>query len=88
MSKDLQSLGQAVNEEDTRTVADCRQELVFIGIDMDEIAIYDSLQECLLTDQELSVGPQAWATFADPFPKWNRTVDELLLSLEAANRQP
>jgi G3E family GTPase len=69
-------------------VGDCRQELVFIGIDMDEIAIYDSLQECLLTDQELSLGPQAWATFADPFPKWNRTVDELLSSLEAANRQP
>jgi len=83
MSKDLQSLGQAVNEEDTRTVADCRQELVFIGIDMDEIAIYDSLQECLLTDAGLALGPAAWASFSDPFPRWNCTVDDFLASLES-----
>lgn len=68
-------------------VGDCRQELVFIGIDMDEIAIYDSLQECLLTDQELFQGPQAWATFSDPFPKWNRTVEEVLSTLETTYDQ-
>jgi G3E family GTPase len=62
-------------------VGDCRQELVFIGIEMDELEIYDSLQECLLTDQEMAFGPAAWASFPDPFPKWNRTVEDLLASL-------
>ncbi len=38
---------------------------------MDEIAIYDSLQACLLTDHELTAGPETWAGLADPFPAWN-----------------
>ena len=59
-------------------VGDCRQELVFIGIGMDELGIYDSLQECLLTDEEFSQGIEAWMHLADPFPKWNVTVDEAL----------
>jgi G3E family GTPase len=64
-------------------VGDCRQELVFIGIEMDALEIYDSLQECLLTDEELALGPVAWASFSDPFPEWNRTVDDFVASLES-----
>lgn len=45
---------------------------------MDEIAIYDSLQECLLTDDELAAGIEAWTHLADPFPRWNVTVEEAL----------
>lgn len=52
-------------------VGDCRQELVFIGIGMDELALYDSLQACLLTDSEAASGPAAWQAFPDPFPAWN-----------------
>ena len=59
-------------------VGDCRQELVFIGIGMDEVAIYDSLQECLLTDEELSRGIEAWMRFQDPFPQWNLSIEEAL----------
>ena len=59
-------------------VGDCRQELVFIGIGMDEIAIYDSLQECLLTDEEFAEGIDAWLELPDPFPQWNMTVDDAL----------
>jgi G3E family GTPase len=62
-------------------VGDCRQELVFIGIEMDEIEIYDSLQQCLLTDEEMHLGPQGWKEFSDPFPPWNRTLEDLLASL-------
>ncbi len=62
-------------------VGDCRQELVFIGVEMDEVAIYDSLQTCLLTDDELVLGPASWLSFPDPFPNWKRTVDEMLQSL-------
>ena len=59
-------------------VGDCRQELVFIGIGMDELAIYDSLQACLLTDEEMELGIRAWSEFHDPFPKWNVSVDDAL----------
>lgn len=40
-------------------------EIVFIGIDMDEAQIRKELQACLLTDEELS---QDWSQFVDPFP--------------------
>lgn len=53
------------------TVGDCRQELVFIGIGVDEIQLYDSLQECLLTDEEFALGAAAWQLLPDPFPLWN-----------------
>lgn len=59
-------------------LGDCRQELVFIGIGMDEIDLYDSLQDCLLTDEELALGIEAWKQLADPFPKWNVSLDEAL----------
>ncbi len=59
-------------------VGDCRQELVFIGIGMDEIALYDSLQECLLTDEEVSEGIEAWKRFPDPFPRWNLSLQDTL----------
>ena len=59
-------------------VGDCRQELVFIGIGLDEIAIYDSLQNCLLTDEEFSAGIEAWQRLEDPFPRWDITIDEAL----------
>lgn len=59
-------------------VGDYRQELVFIGIGMDEIAIYDSLQECLLNDEEFAEGIDAWKHYFDPFPRWNTSVEEAL----------
>jgi G3E family GTPase len=49
---------------------DRRQELVFIGDQMDERAIRDRLGRALLTDAELAEGPQAWAAYADPLPRW------------------
>jgi G3E family GTPase len=80
---DIPQIRKHIEETWHPEVGDCRQELVFIGIGMDEIEIYDSLQECLLTDEEFAMGPAAWAELDDPFPKWNRTIDELLASIEA-----
>lgn len=47
---------------------DRRQELVFIGMEMDRDHITGLLQACLLTDDEMAAGPDAWANFDDPLP--------------------
>lgn len=51
---------------------DRRQEIVFIGVDMDEAALRRVLDTCLLTDAEMRGGPGAWARLPDPFPKWGK----------------
>jgi len=50
---------------------DIRQELVFIGQNLDEAGIRQGLDECLLTNAEMRQGANAWAKFEDPFPVWN-----------------
>lgn len=47
---------------------DRRQELVFIGIDMDELKIRALLDECLLNDDEFALGPASWQFLPDPLP--------------------
>jgi G3E family GTPase len=49
---------------------DRRQEMVFIGIGMDEAALRAALDACLLTDKEMRQGAKAWANLPDPFPPW------------------
>lgn len=68
---DVPSIRQAIANNWHSEVGDCRQELVFIGIGMDEIGLYDSLQQCLLSDAEMAAGPAAWQAFSDPFPAWS-----------------
>ena len=53
-----------------REFGDRRQELVFIGIDMDEAHLRRRLKRCLLTDAEMALGPSRWREFPDPFPAW------------------
>lgn len=49
---------------------DARQELVFIGIEMDEPRIRAALDRALLTEQEMAAGPEQWVMLADPVPAW------------------
>lgn len=51
-------------------VGDARQELVLIGIRMDETALRTELDACLLTDLEMAAGPEAWTQLPNPFPNW------------------
>jgi hypothetical protein len=39
---------------------------VLIGINMDQHALRQAFDACLLTDDELAAGPQAWANYPDP----------------------
>ena len=50
---------------------DRRQEIVIIGIGMDQAAISAQLDACLLTDAEMAQGAQAWQHWPDPFPAWD-----------------
>jgi G3E family GTPase len=50
---------------------DRRQEIVFIGVDMDEAALRKKLNDCLLTQAEIRRGSKSWTRLADPFPKWS-----------------
>jgi G3E family GTPase len=49
---------------------DMRQELVFIGQSLDADAVRKSLDECLLSEEEVLQGKDAWLLLDDPFPAW------------------
>ena len=51
-------------------VGDARQELVLIGMDMDEAGLRARFDACLLTDEEMAAGPAAWARLGNPFAGW------------------
>ena len=47
---------------------DRRQEVTFMGIEMDIQALTTSLDACTLTEEEMSAGAEAWRQYHDPFP--------------------
>lgn len=49
---------------------DRRQELVFIGTELDEPGMRQQLDAALLTAEELAAGQAGWASYPDPFPPW------------------
>ena len=59
-----------------RLYGDRRQELVFIGIKLKHEVIQMALDKCLLTDEEMSLGPEGWAETMAPFDKINLTLEE------------
>jgi G3E family GTPase len=49
---------------------DCRQELVFIGQNVDADRLSRELDACLINDNELAAGPREWRSYEDQFPAW------------------
>jgi len=61
----------AILEHWTAEQGDCRQELVFIGQRIDFERLHAELDECLLTDEEMQMGPMGWLRLPDPFGAWH-----------------
>ena len=51
---------------------DMRQELVFIGQGLNQAAITQALDACLLTEDEILQGRSYWTSLNDPFPAWEQ----------------
>jgi G3E family GTPase len=54
---------------------DMRQELVFIGQELDQQGMIRALDDCLLDEEEVVRGRDYWQTLPDPFPVW-KEIDE------------
>ncbi|MBY6310325.1 GTP-binding protein [Alcaligenes faecalis] len=59
-----------IKEKWDERVGDARQELVLIGMDMDEAALRVRFDACLLSDEEMASGPSTWTTWTNPFSDW------------------
>lgn len=65
-----------------------RQELVLIGVNLDEPRIRATLEACLLTDEEYAGGPAAWRELEDAFFGGNHPhVAASMAALAAAKRE-
>ncbi|WP_373533409.1 zinc metallochaperone GTPase ZigA [Vampirovibrio sp.] len=53
------------------TYGDRMQEIVFIGMNMNQTDLLDRLEACLLTNEEMASGPAGWSQFEDPFPEYD-----------------
>ncbi|WP_448647655.1 zinc metallochaperone GTPase ZigA [Pseudomonas mohnii] len=58
----------------TAATGDCRQELVFIGQNIDFAHLTDELDGCLLTEEEMALGVEGWQRLPDPFGPWHEEV--------------
>ena len=72
---DPQSLA-LIRENWQEGVGDARQELVLIGMEMDEATLRQRFDACLLNDEELAQGPAQWKNWHNPFPDWPQPEDD------------
>mmetsp|Transcript_3858 Transcript_3858/g.6101 ORF Transcript_3858/g.6101 Transcript_3858/m.6101 type:complete len:170 (-) Transcript_3858:1364-1873(-) len=51
---------------------DRRQEVVIIGVGIEEEKVSALLDACLLTEEEMKAGAKAWKQYPDPLPQWQK----------------
>ena len=61
---------EQIREDWQEPWGDRRQEIAFMGVELDESVIRAKLDSALLTEQELAGGTSQWAELNDPFPDW------------------
>ncbi|WP_191489111.1 zinc metallochaperone GTPase ZigA [Pseudomonas sp. FEN] len=61
----------AIMAQWTPETGDCRQELVFIGQNIDFAQMIARLDNCLLNDEEMALGVEGWSALPDPFGPWH-----------------
>lgn len=61
-----------ITENWVEPFGDMRQELVFIGQNLDQKQVCAELDACLLNDDELYAGKEYWVELEDPFPSWEQ----------------
>lgn len=66
-----QESNAAIMQNWAPSVGDCRQELVFIGQNIDFSQLFAELDGCLLTDEEMALGVEGWRLLPDPFGPWH-----------------
>ena len=74
-------LVETIKENWEEPYGDRRQELVFIGYNLDKDNLTKQLHTCLLTDDEYKQGPRVWKHYQDPIHPWElieETEDELV----------
>ncbi len=60
----------SIKENWVEPFGDMRQELVFIGQNLDETAMKKDLDECLVSEEDMLKGEDFWTNLNDPFPPW------------------
>lgn len=62
-----EQMSEYIQQEWQEPFGDRRQEIVFIGIDLDKQSITQQLNDCLVSDTQLQ---EDYLHFPDPFPEW------------------
>ncbi|MCH7331581.1 zinc metallochaperone GTPase ZigA [Acinetobacter modestus] len=69
-----QSSRDAIEKNWDDLTGDARQEIVLIGMDMDQAALTAQFDACLLTDDEMALGAKEWELFDNPFTGWAEMI--------------
>jgi G3E family GTPase len=56
---------------------DRNQEVVIIGRHLDQAALREELDRCLLSQDEIDLGQSSWSQLPDPFPPWATEMEEI-----------
>ena len=67
--QDIESI-KAIEKNWDIDTGDARQEIVLIGINMDQQDLIQQFDHCLLSDTEMLLGLEQWQTFENPFEHW------------------